>query len=65
MGWFGWAHLAQIRPTLFATGQTRLTYYRNCAAAHAAGVYSIAASAGRKVCSERVLETTISALRFG
>lgn len=45
IGWFGGAYLLQQRPALFAAIPAMPTYYRNCAAAHAAGVYSISRGA--------------------
>ena len=45
IGWFGGAYVIQQRPALIAAIPTLPTYYRNCAAAHAAGVYSISRGA--------------------
>ena len=45
IGWFGGAYVVQQRPALFAAIPQPPTYYRNCAAAHAAGVYSISRGA--------------------
>ena len=45
IGWLGGAYVIQQRPALFAAIPPLPTYYRNCAAAHAAGVYSISRGA--------------------